>query len=81
MARFYGSLQGNRGQTTRMGTPSSGIKGHLRGWSIGAKVQLWVGPDGSDRVTVQLTGGSHNPSTLTDLGTYREGPEGDPVRE
>ena len=29
MARFYGDVQGNRGEATRMGTPSSGISAHI----------------------------------------------------
>jgi len=30
MARYYASIHGNRGVATRMGTPSSGIHGHIR---------------------------------------------------
>ena len=34
MAQFYASIQGNRGEATRMGTKASGIEGHIRGWNI-----------------------------------------------
>lgn len=40
MARFYSSIQGNRSEATRMGTPASGISGHIRGWNIGARVGI-----------------------------------------
>jgi len=38
MSRFYGSLQGNRGEVTRGGSKRSGIRGHIRGWNVGVKV-------------------------------------------
>ena len=60
MARFYASIQGNRGEATRMGTPSSGITGHIRGWSTGVRVEVDVDPEtGRDRVKVLRTRGSN----------------------
>ena len=59
MARFYASIQGNRGEASRIGTTSSGISGHLRGWDIGARVAC-EDFNGSDEVSIQLTGGSHS---------------------
>ena len=59
MAQFYASIQGNRGQATRMGTKNSGIDGHIRGWHIGARVT--VNHDektGKDIVRVYKTLGS-----------------------
>jgi hypothetical protein len=41
MAQFYAEIQGNRGQASRMGTKATGIWGHIRGWNIGAKVELY----------------------------------------
>ncbi len=38
MSRFYGDIKGNRGEATRMGTTSSGMEGHIRGWNIGYRV-------------------------------------------
>ena len=40
MSRFYGSLQGSRGEATRQGTRASGITSHTRGWNIGARVEM-----------------------------------------
>ena len=58
MARFYADIQGNRGQATRMGTKSSGIDGHIRGWNSGAKVCCSVDNKGRDVVEVYATHGS-----------------------
>ena len=46
-----------------MGTASSGIYGHIRGWDIGARVDCDPStPDqNTDEVTVTLTGGSSAP--------------------
>ncbi|KKN53784.1 hypothetical protein LCGC14_0598770 [marine sediment metagenome] len=71
MSRFYGYLRGNRGLVTREGTANSGIKGHTGGWHIGARVECFVGDDGSDYVVINITDGSSNSSCLKSLGTYR----------
>jgi len=39
MAQFYAAIQGNRGEATRIGTASSGIEGHIRGWNCGVYVE------------------------------------------
>jgi len=62
MARFYASIQGNRGEATRMGTPTSGISGHVRGWNVGVRVEEVYSTFGSNRA---------GPDAL--LGTLRRG--------
>lgn len=79
MSRFYGDLRGNRGTATRQGTAKSGIDGHIRGWTLGAKVVCFVGEDGEDRVVVNLTGGSSNPSCKLSLGTWSLNADGKPM--
>ena len=60
MAQFYASIQGNRGEATRMGTKSSGIYGHIRGWDVGCSVIIrYDKKTGKDIVTVYKTGGSN----------------------
>ena len=56
MSRFYASIQGNKGEATRQGTPNSGIIGHIRGWDIGGKVRCEVEND-KDVVYFYLTSG------------------------
>ncbi len=59
MAQFYASIQGNRGEASRMGTKSSGIEGHIRGWNIGARVVCsHDDKTGKDVVRVYKTSGS-----------------------
>ena len=58
MAHFYASIEGSRGEATRAGTKQSGMTGHIRGWDIGARVEL-SHVDGRDIVRVYRTGGSH----------------------
>jgi hypothetical protein len=72
MSRFYASIQGNRGKATRQGSAKSGIEGHIRGWNIGAYVALHVNPKtGEDEVSIHITGGSYNPSSLKRIGIFK----------
>lgn len=58
MAHFYGNIQGNRGEATRMGTKDSGIEGHIRGWTNGCRVNCYVDINGNDVVEIYATTGS-----------------------
>ena len=73
MSRFYGSMQGNRGEATRQGTKKSGFYAHIRGWNVGVVVTLYVDENDKDCCRVSLTGGSNYPISVKDLGTFREG--------
>jgi len=72
MARYLGSIQGNRNQVTRLGTPRSGISAHVRGWDIGARVTIYVNGDGKDEVTVYRTSGSNAHTRDTVIATFTE---------
>ena len=72
MARFYATIQGNRGEASRMGTKDSGISGHIRGWNIGASVYMSVGLDGKDICTVYITSGSSGSGKEEHLRTFTE---------
>lgn len=61
MSRFYASIQGARGEATRQGHANTGITGHIRGWNIGARVDMSVDEAGNDVVRVFKTGGSSDP--------------------
>lgn len=43
MAHFYGWLQGNRGEATRMGAKDSGIDSWVQGW--GSRIRVHMGYD------------------------------------
>ena len=73
MAQFYASIQGNRGQATRMGTKNSGIQGHIRGWDVGVEVHCrYNETTGGDEIWVYLTGGSNGGRSARDLVTILE---------
>lgn len=78
MARFYADIQGNRGSATRMGTPQSGISGHIRGWNLGARVEMDVDPKtGRDRLTVYRTNGSNGGGCDFEIYTETLKPRGE----
>lgn len=69
MSRFYGSMQGSRGEATRCGTPASGITAHVHGWDLGVRTYVEVCPScGGDRVIAELTGGSNCTSVDGSIG-------------
>ena len=59
MAHFYASISGAAGEATRLGHKNSGITGHIRGWNVGARVDV-THEDGRDVVRVFKTGGSND---------------------
>ena len=71
MAQFYADIQGNRGESTRMGTKKSGIKGHIRGWNVGARVWMRFNEETQeDECTIDLTSGSGYGNSEKRLGTF-----------
>lgn len=62
MARYYGEIQGNRGEATRMGTLASGYRAFVRGWGLGAKVTMRGKRGTLDACEVDIVAGSNNPS-------------------
>lgn len=79
MAHFIGVVKGNRGEASCLGTYRSGVEASAQGWHIGGRVRCYVGEDGRDRVTVEVTGGSGGPRVYMALH-YVLGPNG-PERE
>ena len=41
MAQYRGTLTGQRGQASRLGTKSSGLSAHIASWSGAVDVDLW----------------------------------------
>jgi hypothetical protein len=62
MAALYGRMQGNRGEATRMGTSTSGMRAQLETWEgqitvtleADGSFQVFIGPKGSARDLVLL---------------------------
>jgi hypothetical protein len=71
MAQFYANIQGNRGEATRMGTKNSGLYGHIRGWHIGAKVEM-SHENGKDICRVYKTSGSRGAKNAELIAEFTE---------
>lgn len=60
MAHFYGVVKGSRSAASRCGTKNTGVSGHIRGWEVGARVEMRHNEEtGQDECYVYKTGGSH----------------------
>lgn len=60
MAQFRGTIQGNRGEASRLGTKNGGLTVTANGWDTGVRVEL-SHRMGVDHVLVYRTGGSNDP--------------------
>lgn len=71
MSRFYGTLQGGRGQVTRTGSGVSGLTTYAAGWGGAVKVTVRAGADGEDHFIVELVpwAASGGTTTLLAAGT------------
>jgi len=62
MSRYYGNIEGNRGEATRQGTTDSGFSASTRSYIGSVTVQLWSKDEGKekrDHVRIRVTSGSH----------------------
>jgi hypothetical protein len=53
MAHFYGTLQGNRGEASRLGTPNSGLDVTAASWQGAISVRLYARGD-VDCATIRM---------------------------
>lgn len=79
MARFLGLVSGSRGDATRLGTPTSGIRTEARGWDVGVNVYGSVDPRDRDCFAIFMTGGSNGGSGNRPLGLVRLDENGVPT--
>jgi len=63
MARFRGLIQGGRGEASRLGHKTTGLRVEADGWNAGVKVHAYVDENDRDVFEVYETGGSHAAST------------------
>ena len=60
MAHFRNTVQGNRGEASRLGTKDSGMKASIDGWDVGVDVTIrYNGKTGLDEIHVYKTNGSN----------------------
>lgn len=55
MSHFYGTVQGNRGEASRGGSPSSGMETYCASWRGAVRCKAYVNSEGVDCVRVELT--------------------------
>lgn len=58
MARFRGTIQGNRGEASRLGTKGSGLGVTCNGWNGGVSVYADVNTKDEDVFYIYATAGS-----------------------
>lgn len=68
MSRFYGNLQGDKGEATRCGHKT--ITSHVRGWDFGVRVTGYINNDGEDCFDIVLTSGSNGDGENKFLGNF-----------
>lgn len=70
MSAFYGTLQGNRGQATRMGSKESGVRTQNAGWGGCVAVQTFKDDNDRDCASISLTpwSGSGGPNVVLYIG-------------
>lgn len=64
MARFYGGVQGNRGEATRLGTANSDINAWAQGWNLGAKIVSHIDENGEDCFHIYINSGSNGGQSI-----------------
>lgn len=72
MAQYRGTLQGNRGSASRLGTKSSDLTVTAHGWHLGLRaVMYWDETAQEDRLRVELNSGSGYDNARRFLGIFR----------
>jgi hypothetical protein len=74
-AQFLGSIRGQRGEETRLGSKTSGMQVSVNGWNSGIKVAA-SHQGGKDRFDVYATGGSNDRAMTKHIFTAIESPTG-----
>lgn len=71
MAHFRGTLQGQRGEASRLGSAKTGLEAHINGWNKGIEVRAYVDEkSGEDKFIVWLTSGSNGHTQSREIGEY-----------
>jgi hypothetical protein len=55
MGHFYGTVQGNRGEASRMGSKNSGMETYCASWKGAIRCFAYVNSDGKDCIRVEMT--------------------------
>lgn len=59
MSRFYASVQGDVNKKTITKCGHRQMTAHIRGWDIGARIEMGIDEQGEDTVKIYVTSGSN----------------------
>ena len=79
MARYLGTIKGQRGEASRLGSPQSGMVAKINGWHHGVRLEVYNLLEKGERrdiFHVVLTGGSNGARQSETILTIEERPEG-----
>lgn len=82
MSRFYGTVQGGRGEASRCGHATTGLRVAAGSWSGGVFVRLWVDAEGRDCAEVRIDqwrGGGPSPPVVLYRGAIDDARDEDPL--
>lgn len=68
MARFRGSVRGNRSEAVKLGFNS--ISSRTNGWGLGVEVRGYINDNGEDSFEITLTSGSGAEGKKKSLGLF-----------
>lgn len=80
MARFRGTIQGSRGEASRLGDKKSGLRVDANGWHVGGQIIMDAKGD-TDYVTFYVTSGSNGRQRHVHLATARLNKDGNYIIE
>ena len=73
MAQFRATIQGQRGDASRLGSKSSGITTRTNGWNVGVEVRGYYDEKtGEDVFSVYLSSGSNGYGGGKEIGRFTE---------
>ncbi len=72
MAHFRGTVQGMKGEASRLGSVKSGLTTICQGWNLGIKVYAEVDSAGHDQFTVYKTSGSNHSEPDTKIYSTKD---------
>lgn len=72
MAKYYGTVRGNRGEATKCGSAESGIRAAAQSYDGSVIIRIWDGGDGKDRIDLSIGEGSTTYGRTYFCGTLEE---------
>ena len=73
MARYYGTIQGRRGEASRLGDRSSGIRASVCSWAGRVETSIQANGEGHTvHIRAESHGSSDNPTGPIFTGTFEE---------